>query len=170
MDDRAFSRYSWSTGLPSKFHLPNWTLMFDPLSKQTLSAPIENAVHFRSVRFVVDYAAVDFDPRVGLERHLLRANHQLRRDTAFPQKASRGSRALQAQRFFPIPDAGHVHGLADSFDRIGSRCPRSDRIIADLVVQRREVPSGQVEVEMDQLQVCFEDEKRHKKNLQFHAD
>src|SRR5260370_473532 len=104
MEALAFSKYSRSTGLPSKFHLPNWTLMFSPFSKQALSASIENGVHFRRVRLVVDHAAIDFDPRVGFERHLLSADDHLPRYTVFLQKASRGSRALQAQRLFPIPD------------------------------------------------------------------
>src|SRR5205809_806988 len=102
MEAFAFSRYSRSTGLPSKFHLPNWTLITEPFSGQTLSAPIENRVHFRHVRFVVDDAATDFDPRVGLERHLLRANHQLRRHAVFLQETRCGRGALQAERFLPI--------------------------------------------------------------------
>src|SRR6267378_5643443 len=95
-------------------------LMFGPFSKQTLSAPIKYGVHFRGVRLVVYHAAVDFDPCVGFEGHLLSANNHLRWDTVFLQKASSGGRALQAQRLFPIPDAGHVNRRADALDYIRS--------------------------------------------------
>src|SRR5207245_10322104 len=95
MEAFAFARYSRSTGLPSKFHLPNWTLIADPFSSETLSAAIEDCVHFRGVWLVVDHTPADFDPGVGLERHLLRANHQLRRDTIVLEEASRGRGPLQ---------------------------------------------------------------------------
>src|SRR5229473_2884460 len=128
-------------------------------------APIQDRIHFWRVRFVVNHPAVDFDPRVGLERLLLRADDHLRRHTMLFQEARGGGGSLQAQRFFPIPDAGHVDGRADAFDRVGARRLLPDWISANLLVECREIAAGQVKVEMNQLQVSLKDKKGHNKDL-----
>src|SRR5260370_10946259 len=158
-----------STGFPSKFHLPNWTLTVDPLSQRTCSASIENSVHLRRIRFVVNDVTVYFDPGMGLEGHLLRPDDHLRRHTVLFQQTCSSRGSLQAQRFFPIPDAGHVHGRADTFHDVGDWLLSADRVIADLGVKGGKISPRQVELEVDQFQVRFQDKKRYKKNLQFNT-
>src|ERR1700687_1856871 len=110
-----FSRSSRFTGLPSRFHLPNWTLMFRSLlwCRDSALAPIEHRVHLRRVRLIIDNTVVHFDPCMGLKRHLLHTDHQFRPNTVFLQEASGGRGAMQAKGFLPIPDAGQVHRRAD---------------------------------------------------------
>ena len=96
------------------------------ICNRILLAPIQNCVHFRRVRFVVDDAAIHFDPCVGFERHLLRTDDHLCWHSVFLQKTCCGRGALQAERFLPIPDTGHVDRRVDAFDGIGrwrARCP-----------------------------------------------
>ena len=53
--------------MPSKFHLPNWTLTVDHLSWRRVSAPIEHGIHLPQVRLVIYHTAIDFDPGMRLE-------------------------------------------------------------------------------------------------------
>ena len=55
------------------------------------SAPIQHGIHLPDVWLVIDHTAIDLDPSVGLERHVLCADHHLSRDSvAFQQTRSRG--------------------------------------------------------------------------------
>jgi len=65
---------------------------------------------------------------------------------------------LQTERFFPVPDAGHVHGRADLFDGCRTRSPLSYGIVPNLLVERGEIPAHEVEVEVDQLPIGFKEE------------
>src|SRR5438034_3300105 len=125
---------------PSKFHLPNWTLMIRSLFVSSLfSTPVEHSKHFRYIRLVVDYAAIDFNPRVGLKRHLLRTNDHLSAYAGSFQKARCGRGSLQAERLFPIPDAGHVHCGADLLGGVRSWSLVGNRTVANFVVDCGEV-------------------------------
>src|ERR1700676_1457707 len=81
-------------------------------------ASVQDCVHFRCIRLIVDDAAVHFDPCVSLEGHLLRTYDHLRGDAILLQKGCRGCRALEAEHFFPVPNAGHVDCEANFFDRV----------------------------------------------------
>jgi hypothetical protein len=59
---------------------------------------------------------VDFDPRVSLERDLLGTNDKLRWNTKSLEKTCCSCRPLQAQHFFPVPNARHIHCRTDLFD------------------------------------------------------
>jgi len=85
------------------------------------------------------------------------------------EEATRRCRALQTERFLPIPDTSHVDCRTNACHRIESRCSLSHRIIADLVVEHREITSRQVEIELNQLQVRFENKKRHCAHLVYHV-
>src|SRR5690242_13894891 len=82
-----FSRDCVSGNTLPKLHLPNWTLI--PPLLVPLSTTIEFRVHLRRIRFVVYDAAVDFDPGVRLERHLLCAEDHLRRNSVRLEQAGR---------------------------------------------------------------------------------
>jgi hypothetical protein len=58
---------------------------------------------------------------MGSERNLLYPYDHLGRDAIPFQQARCDGRPLQAEDFFPIPDAGHVNGCANALDDIG-RC------------------------------------------------
>jgi len=66
---------------------------------------------------------------------------------------------LQAQGFLPVPDARHVYRRTDALDRVRSRWLIADWVFAHLVVQSREIAAGQVEVEMNQFPIRFENKK-----------
>ena len=90
------------------------------LLSRTALAPVEHCIHFRCIRFVVHHAA-GFHPRVSLEGHLLRTDDHLRWHTVLFQETGCGCGALQAERFLPIPDAGHIDRIVDAFDGTGVR-------------------------------------------------
>jgi len=124
-----------------------------------LLTPVEHTIHFWRIRFVVDNAAIDFDPSVGLERHLLRTDDHPSGYTVPFQKARYGRRSLQAKSLFPIPDASHVYSGADLLDGMRRWSFVGDRIAANSVIQPGEIPSHQIEIEMKQLQVRLQHEK-----------
>src|SRR5579859_4699056 len=76
-----------------------------PAVPSDLSASVEDCIYFCYVVLVVHYPSVYFDPRVGFERHWLCSNDHLRRYAAFLQQARGCRRPLEAEHFFPIPDA-----------------------------------------------------------------
>jgi|SRR6266478_5388860 len=102
-------------------------------------APVEHSIKFRRIRLVVNYAAFDFYPGVGFEGHLLRTNDHLSGHTVSFQKARCGSGSLQAERLFPIPNAGHVYRGADLLDDSRRRSLLGDRTVPNFVVERGEV-------------------------------
>src|SRR5713226_6026242 len=109
--------YSAAGGWPSKFHLPNWTLMIHSLvASGWFSAPVKHPIHFRRIRFVVDHASIDLDPSVSLKRHLLHTDDHLSRYAVLLQEACCGCGSLQTAHLFPIPDTGHVYRGADLLD------------------------------------------------------
>src|SRR5580704_7048975 len=119
-------------------------------------APVENGVHLRDVGFVVHDQAIDFDPSVSFEGHLLCADNHPGRDAVAFQQAGRRRRPLEALHLFPIPNAGKVHGSADLRCRIRNRRVAAERTAANLVIQGLEIPTRYVVVEYNQLRQRFQ--------------
>ena len=90
------SRQSGASGLRSKCHLPNWTLTIRFLGSVVCFplASVEHRIHFRRIRFVIEYSSVDFDPGMRSERHLLRADDHLSMHSILFEQTDGGSRAL----------------------------------------------------------------------------
>src|SRR6267142_89435 len=143
--------------------MPNCTLISLPCAPSLAqpSASVQHSVHLRHVRLVVHNSPIYFDPCVRLKRHLLRPDDELRTYSLLFQQACRGRRPLQAQRLFPIPNAGHIHSGTDFFNGVESRCSLADRVIAYAGVERREGPPCQIEIEVNQFQICFQYEESH---------
>src|SRR5260370_255387 len=95
------------------------------------SAAFPDAVLFLDIISLVDRAAIDFGPGVGLERHFLRAQDHLRGYAVMAQHGSDDRRALQTEHALWIPDAGAVDRVADAADCIGSRQPGRNFPTAD---------------------------------------
>lgn len=118
-------------------------------------ASIQDCVHCWHVRFVVDHATIHLDPGMRLKGQLLRPDYHLSEYPVALEEATRRCRALQAKSFFPVPDTSHVDCRTNAFHCIRGRRRISDRIVANLAVERREITSRQVEIELNQLQVRF---------------
>jgi hypothetical protein len=132
----------------------------DPSTCRLLTS-IQNCVHFRHIRFVVDHATIHLDPRMRLEWQLLCPDYHLGEYPVALEEATRRCRALQTERFLPVPDTSHVDRRTNVFHCVGSRGGLSHGIVANLVVEYREITSSQVEIEANQLQVRFQNKKRH---------
>jgi hypothetical protein len=130
-----------------------------------LLASIQDCIHLSHVCLVIDYATIHLDPGMRLEWQLLRPDYHLGKYSTVPKKAARRCRALQTKRFFPVPDTRHVDCRTDAFRCIRRRRRLSHRVVANLIVERREVTSRQVEIELNQLQVRFQNKKRHRAHL-----
>jgi len=104
-----------------------------------------------------------------LEWQLLRADYHLREYPVALKEASRRCRALQTKRFFPVPDTGHVDRRTNAFYCVRSGRHLSHRIVANFVVERLEIASRQVEIELNQPQVRFQNKKRHGAHLHSHS-
>src|SRR5208282_1726634 len=130
-----------------------------------LLASIQDCVHFRHVRFVVDHATIHLDPGMRLKWQLLCPDYHLGEYPVALKEATRRCRALQTKCLFPVPDTSHVDGRTNAFHCVRSRRRLSHRILANLVVEHREITSRQVEIEVNQLQVRFQDKKRHSEHL-----
>src|SRR5208283_794692 len=130
-----------------------------------LLTSIQDCIYFRHVRFVVDHAAIHLDPGMRLEWQPLCPNYHLGEYPVALEEATRRRRALQTKRFFPVPDTSHVDRRTNAFHCIGRRRRLFDRIVANFVVERREITSCQVEIEVNQLQVRSQDEKQHGAHL-----
>ena len=98
-------------------------------------ASIEHDIHFGHVGLVVDDAAADFNPSVGLKRHLLSADYHLRGHAVPFEQARCGRGSLKAQNLFPVPDAGHIHGRADALNGVVLRLLGVERAIPNLAVK-----------------------------------
>jgi len=133
------------------------------------SASVEYSKHFRHIRLVVDYEAIDFDPGVSLKGHLLCTDDHLSGYAVPLQKACRGCGPLETARLFPIPDAGHVYRGADLRDGIRRWNFIGNWAVANFVVQCGEIFSCKMEIEMNQLQVGLHHKKQPHKNLQSHS-
>ena len=136
-----------------------------PLRRVVYLASIQDCVYCRHVRFVVDHATIHLDPGMRLEWQLLRPDYHLGEYAVALEEATRRCRALQAKRFFPVPDTSHIDCGTDAFYRAGSRRRLSHRTVANLVVECREITSRQVEIELNQPQVRPQDKKRHGAHL-----
>src|SRR5260370_41487330 len=85
-----------------------------------LLASIQDCVHFRYVRFVVDHATIHLDPGVRLEWQLLCPDHHLCEYSVALEETTRLCRALQTKRFFQVPDTGHVDCRTNEYYSINS--------------------------------------------------
>ena len=136
-----------------------------PLRRVVYLASIQDCVYCRHVRFVVDHATIHLDPGMRLEWQLLRPDYHLGEYAVALEEATRRCRALQAKRFFPVPDTSHVDCRTNAFHCIRGGRRISDRIVTNLVVEPREITSRQVEIELNQLQVRFQNKNRHAAHL-----
>jgi hypothetical protein len=121
-------------------------IFFAPPYKEL--ATIQNGIHFSDIRSIVDYDPVHFDPGVGLEWKYLCSHDHFRGDATEAKERSCGRRALEAQHFFPIPDARFVNGRADSFYFIRRSCHFSTkRARAHFVVESGKIMASKVKLE-----------------------
>src|SRR6202035_3803281 len=81
------------------------------------------------------------------------------------EEATCRCRALQTKRLFPVPDTRHIDRRTNAFNCVRSRRRLSHRIVANLVVDRCEITSRQIEIEENQVQVRFQNKKRHGAHL-----
>jgi hypothetical protein len=139
------------------------------LSFPSASTAIENRVHFRHIRFVIDNGAINFYPGMRFERELLYADDQLARNSVTLEQASRGCRPLKASHLFAVPDACQVDSRAKAPHDVRSRDSKLKRMFANSVADSREVSTLEVKIEADQLNVCLEQERSHDANAPLDA-
>src|SRR5437879_997233 len=144
----------WSAWLP--IEIPSTELNAHTLLPFPLLASVDDCEYFRHIYLVVHHVAFDFDPSVGLERHLLRANDHVSGYAIPLQKTSQGCRTLKAKCLLPIPNTRHVHCGTDLLNGTRNGSFLGDRVAAHFVVKRGEIVSRQIEVELNQVQVRFQ--------------
>jgi hypothetical protein len=95
--------------------MPNRALIAIHIPMTAASTSLKHGVDLLNIGFVIYNPAFNFDPRVRLEGHGSRSNHQLRSDSISSEKASQSRRSLKAKRLFPIKNTSDVNSRADSF-------------------------------------------------------
>jgi len=124
-------------------------------------ALVKDSINDPHIASLINRAAVDFYPSVGLEGKPLCPHDELSWNSTRTQKTGGNHGTLQTQRAPGITGAGVVDCGADAIDKVGpSRCS-CDGPAGDDVMQTREIPAQAAQVE------CQQSEKRFRKQ-QFH--
>jgi hypothetical protein len=134
-----------------------------------LLAAVQHLVHLGRIGLVVDDFSIDLDPGVSLEGLLLRADHELGRNSIPFQQTRSGRGSLQTERFFPVPDAGKVNRPANPPGGIVRTYFLRDPRAANSAVQALEVIPPDVKIEEEQFPVRFEKKKEHGRTSRFHT-
>jgi hypothetical protein len=120
-----------------------------------LLTAVEHGVDFRHVRLVVDDLSIDFDLGVGLERHALCGDDQLRRYSTASEQAGCRGRTRKTLDLFPIPDTCHIDRRTYPFKSAVSCWLDSKGKFANLIVQSPKVSARDQAIELNDHRVSL---------------
>ena len=87
------------------------------------SAAVQDNVFLKVGTIVVHDFAFPFNPRMPIERYVLRTNDQRRMDSTIPKQANESCRTLQALHLFEICGTRNIDSTAEKFDwEVLTRC------------------------------------------------